>query len=84
MTIFKQTSQASGWTVAAWDVEFLFLAEKFGYRIKEVRVDWSDKDQTRGKNRGGGKFIKESIDMLKQVSRVKLNNLQGKYSKSSS
>ncbi len=79
MTIFHQTDSAKGWTVTAWDVEFLFLAEKFGYRIKEVRVEWSDKDETTTKNRGGGKFLKESFDMLKQVTRVKLNNITGKY-----
>ena len=79
MKIFEQTGQAKGWVVAAWDVEFLYLAEKFGYRTSEVKVDWSDKDETTGKDRNIFKFVNESVDMLKQVSRVKMNDWQGKY-----
>jgi hypothetical protein len=80
MKIFEQSGQAKGWVVAAWDVEFLFLAEKAGFRITEVPVKWSDKDETKGKNRGVVKFIKESWDMLIQVSRVRLNDICGRYS----
>jgi hypothetical protein len=82
MMIFKQASpQASGWVVAAWDVEFLFLAQKYGYNTVEVKVVWTDRDQSTTKNRSMAKFAKESWDMLKQVTRVKTNDLTGKYGK---
>jgi dolichyl-phosphate beta-glucosyltransferase len=67
---------SKGWSVSAFDVELLFLAEKYGYKLKEVDVTWRDEDTSTGK---GKNFINESIDMLKQIARVKLNDLQGKY-----
>ena len=79
MMIFEQSGEAKGWVVAAWDVEFLFLAEKYGYKIAEVPVKWSDKDETKGKDRSVMKFVKESLDMLKQLLRVKVNDSKGMY-----
>jgi hypothetical protein len=67
---------SKGWSVSAFDVELLFLAEKYGYKLKEVDVNWRDEDTSTGK---GKNFINESLDMLKQIARVKLNDLQGKY-----
>lgn len=78
--LFPQLSvlrkQASGWTVSAFDVELLFLAEKAGYKLKEVDVEWSQQDISTGK---GNKLVKESIDMLQQIITVKLNDLKGFY-----
>jgi hypothetical protein len=79
MLIFKQSGQAKGWVVAAWDVEFLYLADKYGHSIKEAKVNWQDKDQSTGKDRNISKFIRESIDMLRQIIRVKRNDLKGMY-----
>lgn len=76
MQIFKQTGEAKGWRVGAWDVEMLFVAEKLGYRVKEIIVDWEDRDIARGKRRD---FIKESTEMLKEILRVRLNDLRGYY-----
>lgn len=75
LSIFKQVA-SSGWTVSAFDVELLFLAEKAGYKLKEVDVEWSDQDKSTSKDR---KFINESLDMLKQILTVKLNDLRGLY-----
>lgn len=75
LSIFKQVA-SSGWTVSAFDVELLFLAEKVGYKLKEVDVEWSDQDKSTSKDR---KFINESLDMLKQILTVKLNDLRGLY-----
>lgn len=75
--ITNQTG-SSGWTVSAFDVELLFLAEKSGHQIKEVDVSWQDEDVATNKNK---RFIKESTDMLKQIFKVKLNDLQGVYGK---
>ena len=67
-----------GWTVSAYDVELLFMIEKGGYKIKEVPVDWTDKDISNTKDR---KFVNESLDMMKQILTVQINNLKGKYKK---
>ncbi len=69
---------SKGWSVSAFDVELLFLAEKFGYNLKEVDVNWRDEDTSTDK---GKNFISESTDMLKQIARVKLNDVEGKYDK---
>jgi dolichyl-phosphate beta-glucosyltransferase len=63
--------------VSAFDVELLFLAEKKGYRLKEVDVNWEDEDVSTSKSKN---FVTESLDMLKQILRVKLNDIQGRYS----
>ena len=75
LSIFKQVV-SGGWTVSAFDVELLFLAEKAGYKLKEVDVEWSDQDKSTSKDR---KFISESLDMLKQIFSVKINDLRGLY-----
>lgn len=74
LSVLRQ--KASGWTVSAFDVELLFLAEKAGYKLKEVDVEWSQQDISTGK---GNKLVKESIDMLKQIITVKVNDLKGLY-----
>lgn len=76
MQIFKEAKKTSGWKVGAWDVEFLFVAQKLGYKIKEVPVKWEDRDIAEGKKKD---FFKESREMFSEIIRVKLNNWQGKY-----
>lgn len=76
MTIFQQKGSVEGWRVTAYDVEFLFLAKKMGYQIKEVVVAWQDMNVGR---REVSAFFKESIEMAKEVVRVKLNDLKGVY-----
>jgi len=74
MTIFQRRSK--GWKVGAWDVEFLFVAQKLGFKIKEVPIVWVDKDVALGKQRN---FVKESREMFSEILRVKLNDWKGKY-----
>jgi dolichyl-phosphate beta-glucosyltransferase len=76
MTIFKTDKQAKGWRVTAYDVELLFVAQKLGLKIKEVPVQWEDRDIALEKKRN---FLKESKEMLLEVLRVKFNDLQKKY-----
>ena len=76
LSVLKNTQNVKGWTVSAYDVELLFLAEKEGYKLKEVDVFWQDEDVSTGKSKN---FITESADMLKQILIVKLNDLKGKY-----
>ena len=76
LLIFKKPKQTKGWRVGAFDVELLFLAQKRGYRIREVPIKWHDIDVSSGKKR---KFFKESQEMLKEILRVKLNDILGRY-----
>ena len=69
--------------MGSWDTELLFIAKKRGYKIKEVPIVWEDRDESVAKaaERKQGKFVKESIDMLKQIFRVRLNDFRGFYDK---
>lgn len=70
-----------GWKVTSYDVEFLFAAQKHGYKIAEVEVEWAQRDLSMDvkKSSDKGRFIKESLDMLKELWRVKTNDLRGYY-----
>lgn len=74
---------AKGWTVTAWDVELLEIAKERGLKIVEVPIAWQDRDESEAKaaERSHGKFVKESMDMFKEVLRVKSNQLRGVYRK---
>jgi len=76
MTIFKAKTKVKGWRVTAYDVEALFVAKKIGFMIKEVPVQWQDRDIALGKKKN---FLKESKEMLFEVLRVKVNDWKGKY-----
>lgn len=76
MRLFGRVNRAVGWKVTAYDVELLHLAKKMHAPIKEVRVVWKNADQSLGKSRN---FIKESIEMLFEIMRVRINDLLGKY-----
>jgi len=70
--------KTTGWVVSAYDVELLYMAEKVGATLMEVEVRWRNEDTSTGKQRN---FVKESVDMLKQIVLVKMNDLAGKYEK---
>jgi dolichyl-phosphate beta-glucosyltransferase len=57
----------------SFDVEILYIAKKLGYTIKEAPVVWIDKE--------GSKVnpIKDSIRMLIDLFKIRINNLLGKY-----
>ncbi len=76
LAVLQNVEEASGWRVTAFDVELLYLVKKFGYKIKEVVVEWHDEDVAEGKNKN---FIKESRTMMDQIISVKKNDRQGKY-----
>ncbi len=81
LQFFRQKEKPTGWKVTAYDVELLYLVERAGYRIKEVVVTWSHRDQSDTKSQAGEltRYIHESVDMARQVLRVKLNQWQGLY-----
>jgi dolichyl-phosphate beta-glucosyltransferase len=76
LLIFQKEKKVKGWRVGAFDVELLFVAQKRGYKIAEIPVEWEDQDLAKGKQR---QFFKESREMLKEILRVKLNDLRGNY-----
>ncbi len=81
LQFFKQQSRPKGWKVSAYDVELLYLFEKAGYTIKEVEVTWLNRDvsDTKGQQGDLARYIRESVDMAREVYRVKRNELRGLY-----
>ena len=59
---------------AGFDVESLFLAKKLGFQVVEVEVDWHYVGTERVQ------LIKDSLDAIKDMIRIRWNNLNGKYS----
>lgn len=74
LQVFKEKNKTEGSSVSAgFDLEFLYLAYKFGYSIKEVPVMWrhvETKNVT---------FFKSSIDSMKDILLIKWYALNNKY-----
>lgn len=79
LQFFKDKSEKKGWRVSAFDVELLFMAQKWGYKIKEVFVNWKNEDQSDTKGDNTTRFKKESLNMIQEIVRVKKNDLRGLY-----
>lgn len=58
---------------AGFDVETLFLAKKKGFKIAEVEVSWHHVGTERVQ------LIRDSIDGIKDIIRIRQNDLMGKY-----
>lgn len=69
------------WKVSAYDVEFLYLCQRAGYRIKEIEVAWRNRDQsdTKGLRGEAARYLAESADMAREVCRVILNQIRRRY-----
>jgi len=76
---FKRKVNAKGWVVSSWDVEFLHMAKKRDYKIKEVLVVWKDRDVSTNKGGALQKYVKESREMFLQILRIKINEIRGLY-----
>jgi hypothetical protein len=76
LQVIREHEEVVGWKVTAFDVELLYLAERAGYRIAEVLVEWANRDVSHGK---GKSYLSESREMASQVLRVKLNEWRGYY-----
>lgn len=59
-----------GW---AFDVELLYIAIRRGYRVVEVPIHWHYRQNSRISP------IKDAIEMVREVLRIRLNGLQGRY-----
>ena len=79
LQFFKDKSDNKGWRVSAFDVELLFMAQKWGYKIKEVKVNWKNEDTSNTKGDNTSRFKKESLNMIQEIIRVKKNDLKGLY-----
>ncbi len=60
---------------AGFDVELLYLAQKMGFRIKEVPIQWLYVESRRVS------AINDSIEGLLELFRIKMNAIAGKYKK---
>jgi glycosyltransferase involved in cell wall biosynthesis len=73
--VFKKKEAIKGSSVsAAFDLEFLFLASKLEYSIKEIPVTWRHVE-TKNVN-----FIKDTFETLRDIALIKYYDITGKYS----
>jgi dolichyl-phosphate beta-glucosyltransferase len=68
---FKKISGSS--VKAGFDVELLLLAQKMGYKIKEVPVEWLYVESRRVSP------VKDSLEAVEDLVRIRLNDISGKY-----
>jgi hypothetical protein len=55
--------------------------EKAGHAIKEVVVEWQNRDVsvTKGQQSDLMRYVNESLEMAREIFRVKRNDLRGMY-----
>lgn len=73
LKVYGKGKKVKGALVTAFDVELLFIAKKRGYKIKEVAIEWHHVATSRVSP------IKDSIRMFRDVLKVRLNDIRGKY-----
>lgn len=77
LTLYKQQRNVSGSRVTAgFDVELLFIANKLGYKIKEVPVEWHYVDTRRVSP------LIDSMDALIDIVKIRVNDIFRLYNKS--
>jgi len=86
LEFLRRTEKPTGWKVTAFDVELLYLVDRAGYRIKEITVRWRNRDESDTKGQQGemARYLHESLNMAREVTRVKLNQMRGVYDKPAS
>src|SRR4030042_2414216 len=73
LRVYGKGKKVQGALVTAFDVELLFIAKKYGYKIKEVPIIWHHVATSRVNP------IKDSVRMFRDVIKVRLNDLRGVY-----
>lgn len=73
LVIYGRNNQVKDAFTGAFDVEVLFLAKQAGYQIREVPIIWHHNTTDRVNP------VKDSVRMLRDIIRVRLAALQGKY-----
>ncbi len=81
LQFFKQADRPRGWKVSAYDVELLYIMERAGHAIKEVVVEWQNRDVsvTKGQKNELVRYVNESLEMAREILRVKRNEMRGMY-----
>lgn len=75
LRVFKNGARVSRSSVSAgFDLEFLYLASKMGFSIKEIPVIWTHVE-TKNVN-----FFRDSIETMKDILRIKYYEITGTYS----
>lgn len=57
----------------SFDVENLYLAKKYGYKVKEVPVEWVNDPNSRLR------LFRDATMMFADLVKIRINNLKGKY-----
>ena len=73
LKVYGKGKAVKGALVTAFDVELLFIAKKRGFKIKEVPIVWHHVATSRVSP------LKDSLRMLRDVIKVRLNDLKGVY-----
>lgn len=73
LKVYGQAKKVQGALVTAFDVELLFIAKKHGFKIKEVPIIWHHVSSSRVSP------IKDSLRMLRDVIKIRLNDFRGVY-----
>ncbi len=69
----EDAADVKGAMVTGFDVEVLYLALKWGYRVKEVPVQWYYSEGTNVNP------VKDTFRMLKDILKVRFNDVRGLY-----
>jgi glycosyltransferase involved in cell wall biosynthesis len=74
LRVFGSQKDIKGSSVkAGFDLEFLFLASKLGYKIREIPVTWRHVE-TKNVN-----FLKDTVETMKDILLIKYYDLTSKY-----
>jgi len=73
MKIYNDKVVAGAAVTAGFDLELLYIARKLGLKVKEVEVTWLHQETEKINP------IKDSLDALTDLLRVRINALMGKY-----
>lgn len=73
LKVYGKGKNVQGALVTAFDVELLFIAKKYGFKIKEVPIIWHHVATTRVNP------LKDSMRMFRDVVKIRLNDLRGVY-----
>ncbi|MFZ3302020.1 MAG: dolichyl-phosphate beta-glucosyltransferase [Microgenomates group bacterium] len=77
MEVFNNSQVVKGSAVTAgFDLELLYIARKMGYKVAEVPVEWEEKGD---RGTSGVNPIKDSWDGLRDLIKVRINAILGKY-----
>ena len=81
LQFFERVNEPTGWKVSAFDVELLYLFKRAGASIREVEVEWVNRDrsETKGDVPEMLRYVHESREMFAEVLRVRLNEARGLY-----